>query len=463
MKVFLYLVGIIFGASEAFGSEFTGMITPENESALLVVRYTLNTMLLLFSAALVMWMAAGFCMLEAGLVRSKNTVIICLKNVLLYAAACLAYYIMGYNLMYVDVEKFMGSFQFLISPTAEELQFFSLVGTENGQLLEDLLPKLLESGSFSLAGAFFQMVFVATTASIISGALAERVKLWPFIIFVTILSGLIYPIIGAWTWGNGWLGQMGFKDFAGSTIVHSVGGWAALAGLWLVAPRTGKYNDAGEAQPMPASNVPFATLGVFILWFGWFGFNGGSVLALNGISEAATIGLVFFNTNLAAVAGVAASMIVSIFLLKRIQVLWILNGVIGGLVSITAGPDITSPLFAVLIGFIGGILATLTVPLLDKFKIDDVVGAIPAHLVCGIWGTLAVGIFTEASFLTQLIGVASVGGFVLSLSYLIWFILKKALGLRVSEMSEYFGQDVAELGIEAYPEFLNIENIQKKS
>ena len=422
------------------------------------IKYVINTLLLLFSAALVMWMAAGFCMLEAGLVRSKSTAIICLKNVLLYAVACSAYYILGYNLMYVDVGQFMGSFQFFLSPTADEVALLS--GNPQDFSFASAVDAVSETDSFSLAGAFFQMVFVATTASIISGALAERIKLWPFLIFVALLSAILYPIIGAWTWGGGWLTQMGFKDFAGSTIVHSVGGWASLIGVIMVGPRQGRYREDGTPVSMPASNVPFATLGVFILWFGWLGFNGGSVLALDSVSNASTVGLVFFNTNMAAVSGIFAALIVSIFLHKRIQALWILNGVIGGLVSITAGPDITSTLCACLIGFIGGVLGTVVVPLLERFKVDDVVGAVPAHLVCGIWGTLAVGIFTDASFFVQLIGVVSIGATVLVSSTAIWFVLKKTMGLRVSEMSEYFGQDVAELGIEAYPEFFNIDNVQ---
>ena len=423
------------------------------------ITYILNTFLLLFSAALVMWMAAGFCMLEAGLVRSKSTAIICLKNVLLYAVACLAYYVIGYNLMYVDVGQFIGSFQFFLHPTMDEIDLLTSSPGEDF-IFSSAFDAVSKTDNFSLAGAFFQMVFVATTASIISGALAERIKLWPFLIFIAILSAVVYPLIGAWTWGGGWLTQMGFKDFAGSTIVHSVGGWAALIGVMLVGPRQGRYKEDGSPVPMPASNVPFATLGVFILWFGWLGFNGGSVLALGSVSNASTMALVFFNTNMAAVAGIFASLIVSIFLHRRIQALWILNGVIGGLVSITAGPDITSTLYACLIGFIGGILATLVVPVLEKLRIDDVVGAVPAHLVCGIWGTLAVGIFSDASFLVQLIGVASIGGTVLVASLAVWFVLQKTMGLRVSEMSEYFGQDVAELGIEAYPEFFNIENVQ---
>lgn len=418
------------------------------------IHYILNTFLLLFSATLVMWMAAGFCMLESGLVRSKSTAVICLKNIVLYAGACVCYYLLGYNLMFQDVGLWVGTLDFFVSPSVEELNLLSGAKTN--------LPQLLSTGSFSLAGVFFQMVFVATTASIISGALAERVKLWSFFLFIVILCTFIYPLVGAWTWGNGWLAQMGFKDFAGSTIVHSTGGWAALLGAWLIGPRSGKYDKNGKVVSTPASNVPLATLGTFILWFGWLGFNGGSVLSLSSAFDAATVALVFFNTNLAAVGGVLCAMGLSLLLYKRVQVLLILNGAIAGLVAITAGPDISSPILAFVIGSIGGILATLSVPVLEKWKIDDVVGAVPAHLVAGIWGTLAVGIFTEASFRVQLIGVLSIGAFVLVSSVVVWLILKWVFGLRVSSSAEFLGQDIAELGIEAYPEFLNIDDLHDK-
>ncbi len=413
-------------------------------------QYILNNLLLFFSAALVMWMAAGFCMLESGIVRAKSTAIVCLKNLMLYAVACLAYFIVGYNLMFAD-------FGIFVSPELFELGLLS--SPENAEHLADAT----ESGMFSMTKVFFHMVFVATAASIVSGSLAERVRLWSFLIFVFILAAVVYPIVGEWTWGGGWLNEMGFKDFAGSTIVHSVGGWAALAGILLIGPRVGKFKPDGTVMPTPASNVPIATLGTFILWLGWLGFNGGSQLALGGVADAATVGLIFFNTNIAAVGGVITAMILGVVIRNRVQVLWILNGAISGLVAITAGPDITNPVYALVIGAIGGLVATLSVPLFEKLKIDDVVGAIPAHLVAGIWGTLAVGIFSDdakVTVLNQLIGIAAIGGFVFVCSLVVWAILKYTLGLRVSKDSEFLGQDIMELGIEAYPEFLSLEGIQ---
>ena len=413
-------------------------------------QYVLNNLMLFFSSALVMWMAAGFCMLESGLVRAKSTAIICLKNLMLYAVSCLAYFIIGYNLMYAD-------FGIFVSPELFELGLLS--SPENAAHLSATIAR----GTFSMTDVFFQMVFVATTASIVSGSLAERVRLWSFLIFVFILAAVVYPIVGEWTWGGGWLREMGFKDFAGSTIVHSVGGWCALAGILLIGPRAGKFKPDGTVMPTPASNVPLATLGTFILWLGWLGFNGGSQ-ALSGAADAATVGLVFFNTNIAAVGGVITAMLLGVVIHNRMQVLWILNGAISGLVAITAGPDITNPVYALIIGAIGGLVATLSVPVFEKLKIDDVVGAIPAHLVAGIWGTLAVGIFSDdATVLNQLIGVVAIGGFVFVCSLVVWAILKYTLGLRVSKDSEFLGQDIMELGIEAYPEFLSIEGIQSEA
>ena len=414
-------------------------------------QYVLTNLLLFFSAALVMWMAAGFCMLESGLVRAKSTAIVCLKNLMLYAVACLAYFIVGYNIMYAD-------FGIFVLPEAFELGLLS--SPENAEHL----TATIERGTALMTEVLFQMVFVATTASIVSGSLAERVRLWSFLIYVFVLSAIVYPIIGEWTWGGGWLSDMGFKDFAGSTIVHSVGGWAALAGILLIGPRVGKFKPDGTVVPTPASNVPLATLGTFILWLGWLGFNGGSQLALTGAADAAAVGLVLFNTNIAAAGGVVAAMLLGVIIHNRVQVLWILNGAISGLVAITAGPDISNPIYAMLIGAIGGVVATLSVPVFEKFKIDDVVGAIPAHLVAGIWGTLAVGIFSDdATVLNQLIGVAAIGGFVFVCSLVVWAILKYTLGLRVSKDSEFLGQDIMELGIEAYPEFLSLEGIQSEA
>ena len=446
MKPFLIMV-MLFAYSFVFGSEVAAQVGGQE------ISYMMTTFVLLFSSVLVMLMAAGFCMLESGMVSSKSVSVICLKNLVLYSLACLCYYLIGYNLMFENVGSWMGSLHPLIAMKSFEAAFLA-----GGDKLSTL-PHVLSLGSFSLAGALFQTVFVATAASVVSGALAERVKLWPFLFFVVVLSAIIYPVVGAWTWGNGWLGQMGFKDFAGSTVVHSVGGWASLSGALFLGARAGKYRD-GRVIPTPPSNVPLVTLGVFILWFGWFGFNGGSVLNYSSAIDAASMSTVFFNTNIAAVGGTLSALALSILVYKRLKMLVILNGAISGLVSITAGPDISSPLLALFIGSVGGVLAALFIPILDRFKVDDVVGAIPAHLVCGIWGTLAVGIFTEVSFVTQAIGVFSIGAFVFVTTALVWWLLKKVVGIRITEGDEFLGQDVSELEIEAYPEFFNIDNMQ---
>jgi Amt family ammonium transporter len=298
------------------------------------------------------------------------------------------------------------------------------------------------------------MVFCATTASIVSGTIAERMKLWPFLIFTLFLTGFIYPIVGSWEWGTGWLDAMGFSDFAGSTLVHSTGGWAALAGAVILGARAGKYGPNGEVNPIPGSSMPLATLGTFILWLGWFGFNGGSQLALGSGADAAAISNIFINTNMAAAAGVVAAMVASNLLYGKIDLTMCLNGAIGGLVSITAEPLTPSIPAAAFIGAVGGVLVVLAVPLLDKFKVDDVVGAIPAHLVCGIWGTLIVPLTnSDATYSVQAIGVVSVGIFTLVASGIIWSILKASMGIRVDEDGEMLGLDKEELGIEAYPEF----------
>ena len=429
-------------------------VMAEADLSIAELKYVLNSLGLGAAAALVMFMAAGFCMLECGLVRGKSAAVICFKNVALYSLACICYYLIGYNMMFQDVVSWMGSFSPLVSVSSEEMTFFARPEEATH------LSNVIETNSFSLSTALFQMVFVATAASIVSGALAERIKLWSFLAFIAVLCTLIYPIVGAWTWGGGWLAQMGFTDFAGSTIVHSVGGWAALVGVMFVGPRMGRYDEKGNPVPICPSNVPLATLGTLVLWLGWLGFNGGSVMSFSSALDAANVGLVLFNTNIGAAAGVFAALLVSLFIYKKAQMILILNGAISGLVAVTAAPDVTSPLFAFIMGAIGGILATLSVPLLERFKVDDVVGAIPAHLIAGIWGTLAVGIFTEASFLTQLVGVLVIGAFVLATSILTFYILNKLVGLRVSETSEFLGLDIMELGIEAYPEFLNIEGIK---
>ena len=409
--------------------------------------FVLNTFSFLVWGALVMWMCAGFTMLESGAVRTKNASMICLKNVGIYSIAGLAYFIVGYNLMYGDlVGGFIGSFSLLHGPSADEV---ALLGGQEGAA-----SSVIANGYSTMSDWFFQMVFVATAASIVSGALAERVKMWSFFVFTLLLTAIIYPIVGAWTWGGGWLDSLGFQDFAGSTIVHSVGGWAALAGILVVGPRLGKFRRDGTVRPTPPSNVLVVTLGVFILWFGWFGFNGGSQLALASAFDAVAMSQVLVNTNLAAAAGVIAALAISRPITGRIDLYVGLNGAIAGLVSITAGPNITEHYWAIIIGGVGGILCTTAIKLFEKLKLDDVVGAIPAHLVAGVWGTLAASIVAGASFGIQVLGVAAVGAFVFGVSWLLWRVLDLTLKVRVSRQVEELGQDAGELGIEAYPEFI---------
>ncbi len=410
--------------------------------------FVLNTFSFLVWGALVMWMCAGFTMLESGSVRTKNASVICLKNIGLYAIAGLAYFVIGYNLMYVDVGSWIGSFKFLYGPSAEEIAL--LKGDASME------KAVVENGYSVMSDWFFQMVFVATTASIVSGTLAERVKLWSFFLFTLVLTAFIYPVVGAWTWGGGWLNQMGFQDFAGSTIVHSTGGWAALAGAIVVGPRLRKFRPDGTVKSTPPSNVPAVTLGVFILWLGWFGFNGGSQLALAGVGDAVAISIILVNTNLAAAAGVMAAISVSRPILGRYDLFAGLNGAIAGLVSITAGPDIVEHHWAIIIGAAGGVLCTAGIRLLETLKIDDVVGAVPAHLVAGMWGTLAVCIAAGGNVGVQLLGIVAIGAFVFGTSWILWLIIDKTIKARVSQHVEELGQDVAELGIEAYPEFLVI-------
>ena len=398
--------------------------------------FVFNTFLFVFSGVLVMFMALGFSMLEAGFVRKKNTSAILLKNIALYSIAGIMFYLIGYSLMYVDVSGWIGSLGGAFYDTADDLT----VATEEG--------------GYSLASDwFFQMVFCATAISIVSGACAERIKVWPFMIFAAFMTGIIYPIYGAWTWGGGWLTEMGFSDFAGSTIVHSVGGWAALTGCLILGPRAGKYGSDGKITPIAGANMPLAALGTFILWFGWFGFNGGSQLALGSAADASAMSIVVVNTNIAACGGVVAAIILSQLMYKKIDLSIALNGAIAGLVAITAGPDLSNHFLSMIVGAIGGILCTIAIPMLDKMKIDDVVGAISAHLVAGIWGTLAVGIFGSGDFLVQLIGIIAAGVLVVPLSGVFFYILKGTVGLRVSEETEASGLDKAELTTEAYPEF----------
>ncbi len=407
--------------------------------------FVFNTLLFLIGGILVMWMAAGFAMLEAGLVRTKNVSMQCLKNIMLYSVAGVMFYIVGYSLMYSGVDGgFMGSFAPYGWPAA---------GAGSAA-----------DGDYSVASDwFFQMVFCATTASIVSGTLAERIKFWPFILFVAVLTGILYPITGSWEWGGGWLNgekyasMFGaeFSDFAGSTLVHSVGGWAALSGAILLGARKGKYGKDGKVTPMLASSIPLATLGTFILWMGWFGFNGASQLAMGTIGDASDISRIFANTNLAACGGVITAVILTQLIYKKMDVTMALNGALAGLVAITADPLTPAPLLSIGIGAIGGLIVVFTVPLLDKLKIDDVVGAIPVHLVAGIFGTLVVALGPDATLLGQLIGVLAIGAFMMAASFIVWMVLKMTMGIRVSEEDEYIGLDQAEVGIPAYPEFVN--------
>ena len=397
---------------------------------------------------LVMWMCAGFTMLESGSVRTKNASVICLKNIGLYAIAGLAYYAVGYNLMYVDVTSWIGSFTFFYGPSAQEIAL--LKGDTS------VAEAVAETGHAVMSAWFFQMMFVTSAASIVSGTLGERVKLWSFFLFTLMLTAFIYPVIGAWTWGGGWLNQMGFQDFAGSTVVHSTGGWAALAGAIVVGPRLRKFRADGTVKAIPPSNVPAVVLGVFILWLGWFGFNVGSQLALAGVSDAVAMSIILVNTNLAAAAGVMAAISVSKPILGRYDLFAGLNGAIAGLVSITAGPDIVDHHWAVIIGAVGGILSTTGIKLLEVVKIDDGVGAIPAHLIGGIWGTLAVCIVGGGNVGVQLLGIVAIGAFVFVTSWILWLVIDKTIKARVSHDVEVLGKDVVELGIVAYPEFLMV-------
>jgi Amt family ammonium transporter len=399
--------------------------------------YIMTTLLFLVGGFLVFWMAAGFAMLEAGLVRSKNVTMQLTKNIALFSTAAIMYWLVGFNLMYP--------------------------GDFNGYFAPNFVPTVLEPVGLAAADAdlgyasvasdfFFQLMFVAATASIVSGALAERIKLWPFLIFVVILTGIMYPITGSWQWGGGFLSQLGFSDFAGSTVVHSVGGWAALAGAIVLGPRLGKYKD-GKVNPMPGSNLALATLGTFILWLGWFGFNGGSQLAAGTVGDITDVGRIFANTNMAAASGAVAALILTQLLYGKVDLTMVLNGALAGLVSITAEPLAPSLFGSLLIGGVGGVIVVLTVPMLDKFKIDDVVGAIPVHLIAGIWGTIAVAFSGSATIGAQITGILAYGAFTFVVSLLVWFILKALMGIRVSEESEIQGLDTTELGMEAYPDF----------
>ena len=405
--------------------------------------FILNSLLFLVGGFLVFWMAAGFSMLEAGLVRSKNVTMQLTKNVALFSLAAVFYYLIGYNLMY---------------PLGTWATEGVLSGVWGVAILEAVGVGRDGADDYAYASTgsdfFFQLMFCAATASIVSGALAERIKLWPFLIFTVLLTSVIYPIQASWKWGGGFLDGMGFQDFAGSTVVHSVGGWAALTGAIILGPRIGKYAKDGKVIPIPGSNLALATLGTFILWLGWFGFNGGSQLAMGSIGDVADVSRIFSNTNAAAAGGAIAALILTQVLYKKPDLTMILNGALAGLVSITAEPLAPTLGQATVIGAIGGLIVVVSVPILDKFKIDDVVGAIPVHLIAGIWGTLIVPLTnSDASFGTQLYSLIVVGIFVVITSAIVWYALKALFGIRVDEEAEINGLDISELGMEAYPEF----------
>jgi len=400
--------------------------------------YIMTTLLFCMAGFLVFFMACGFAMLEGGLVRSKNVTMQMTKNIALYSVAAIMYWLIGFNTMYPG--DFNG--------------YFAI----GGQTVLDAVGVAAADADLGYASIgsdfFFQLVFVAATASIVSGALAERIKLWPFLAFVVVLTGVMYPISGSWQWGGGWLSEAGFSDFAGSTVVHSVGGWAALAGAIVLGPRIGKYSKDGKVIPIPGSNLALATLGTFILWLGWFGFNGGSQLAMGTVGDVSDVSRIFANTNMAAAAGAVTALILTQVMYKKPDLTMVLNGALAGLVSITAEPLAPTLFGALWIGAVGGVIVVFTVPLLDKLKIDDVVGAIPVHLFAGIWGTIAVIFYnSDASLGTQLMGIIAYGVFTFIGSIVVWFILKAIFGIRVDEETEINGLDMGELGMEAYPEF----------
>ena len=408
--------------------------------------FVFNSLLFLIGGFLVMFMACGFCMLEAGLVRAKNTTMQLTKNISLFSLAAIGYYIIGYNLMYPlgnwSIEGYLSGFL---------VPFWDTAVLESVGIAADAADDL----SYASTGSdyFFQLMFCAATASIVSGTVAERIKLWPFLLFTLLLTAIIYPLSASWTWGGGFLKEAGFSDFAGSTIVHSCGGWAALAGALVLGPRLGRY-VGGKTIPMLGSNLPLATLGTFILWLGWFGFNGGSQLAMGSVGDIADVSRIFANTNAAAAGGVLAALVGSQLYYGKVDLTMALNGALAGLVSITAEPLMPSLGAATLIGAVGGLIVVFSVPLLDRLKIDDVVGAIPVHLIAGIWGTLAVCLTNgDANIITQIFGIAVIGIFSFLASYLVWLLIDAFVGLRCSEEDELKGLDLAELGMESYPDF----------
>ena len=399
--------------------------------------YALDTFYFLISGALVMWMAAGFAMLESGLVRAKNTAEILTKNVALYSIACIMYLLCGYQIMYGGGSGFIPNFGMLI-------------GADN------TVASVVDGDAYYsvMSDFFFQVVFVATAMSIVSGAVAERMKLWSFLIFAVVMTGFIYPVQGFWKWGGGFLDAAGFQDFAGSGVVHMTGAAAALAGVILLGARKGKYGANGEVKAIPGSNMPLATLGTFILWLGWFGFNGGSQLVITNVLDANAVAAIFVNTNTAAAGGVVAALLTARAMFGKADLTMALNGGIAGLVAITAEPLTPAPLLATFIGAVGGVLVVFSIVTLDKLKIDDPVGAISAHGTVGIWGLIAVVFSNDAASIGgQLLGIISIFLWVFISAFIVWSILKATLGIRVSEEEEYEGLDVGECGLEAYPEF----------
>ncbi|OOZ43133.1 ammonium transporter [Solemya elarraichensis gill symbiont] len=419
------------------------------ENQIFELQYAIDTFYFLVSGALVMWMAAGFAMLEAGFVRSKNTAEILTKNVALFAVSCIMYLICGYMIMY-----------------GGDLFLSGIAGGDS--LVDDALAASAENGfggDSVYSGAsdfFFQVVFVATAMSIVSGAVAERMKLWAFLVFAVVMTGFIYPMEGNWTWGGGSVfglfslgDDFGFTDFAGSGIVHMAGAAAALAAVLVLGPRKGKYSTDGKINPIPGANLPLATLGTFILWMGWFGFNGGSVLKLGDIASANSVAMVFLNTNTAAAGGAVAALVTARMLFGKADLTMLLNGALAGLVAITAGPDTPSPLEATLIGAVGGLIVVFSIITLDKLKIDDPVGAISVHGVAGLWGLIAVPMTNDGTtYVGQLVGAGTIFAWVFGASLITWLIIKIIMGVRVSEEEEYEGVDLAECGLEAYPEFV---------
>ena len=418
------------------------------ENQIFQLQYAIDTFYFLVMGAFVMWMAAGFAMLEAGLVRSKNTTEILTKNVVLYAIACTMYLICGYQIMYGG-GYFLDGIAGGDTLVADALAASAENGFEGGSVYS------------SASDFFFQVVFVATAMSIVSGAVAERMKLWSFMLFAVVMTGIIYPMEGAWTWGGEAVFGMfklgddfGFSDFAGSGIVHMAGAAAALAGVLILGPRKGKYGPNGQVNAIPGANLPLATLGTFILWMGWFGFNGGSVLKLGDIANANSVAMVFVNTNAAAAGGVVAAIILARIMFGKADLTMALNGALAGLVAITAEPSTPTPLFATLIGAAGGLLVVFSIVTLDKLRIDDPVGAISVHGVVGMWGLMAVPLTNDgATFGGQFVGLLTIGAWVFGASLLVWLAIKFLMGVRVSEEEEYEGVDLAECGMEAYPEF----------